>query len=507
MKRISEVTLFLVALAFGSVYGECDKCNSNNPVACHSETVYSLCLNDQPTMNFVTCPTDYICTSDVFVCYPRNSSVASCTNSTDDGSSQCGICASRGNLYACLNQTTIAFCFGDDVPHYESLSYCPAGTVCDLNAESGFCTAATKSAPSCRQSQWTTSTPAVTTSTLSSTTTTSTTTPTVPTTTSPVATITTTPVSTTTTTSVPTTTPVPTTTTTPVSTTTTTPVLTTTTTPVSTTTITPVPMTTTTLDSTTTTEHVLTPEEICENHDASGTIAYPGDLTCKVSIQCSETNKVWKAVVNTCPANQWFDPTLKFCTTTYTCLTQSTSTKTSTPDPNTTNLPTTTPTPTILVPNTTTTLNPTTTTEHVLTPEEICENYGASDTIAYPGDLTCKVSIQCSETNNVWKAVVNTCPANQWFNPTLKFCSTTHTCPVQSTSTTSDPSTARTLTLEEICEEHGVVETIAAPDDNTCRKYIVCSKPGANWIAQEYTCRSYFNPTTKRCSSTYVCPT
>uniref|UniRef100_A0A0K8W320 Chitin-binding type-2 domain-containing protein n=1 Tax=Bactrocera latifrons TaxID=174628 RepID=A0A0K8W320_BACLA len=146
MKQISEVIFFLVALAFGGVHGECDVCNTNNPVACHSETVYSLCINDQPTMNFVTCPADYICTSDVYVCYPSNSSVASCTNSTIDESSQCGICASRNNLYACLNETTIAFCFTDGVPHYESLSYCPAGTVCDLNAESGFCTVSTKAA-------------------------------------------------------------------------------------------------------------------------------------------------------------------------------------------------------------------------------------------------------------------------------------------------------------------------------------------------------------------------
>lgn len=99
-------------------------------------------------MKFVTCPPDYVCTSDTFVCYPRNSSVASCgrISPVEEGSSACGVCASRDKLYACLNETTIAFCFRDGVPHYESLSYCPAGTVCDLNRESGFCTPATKTA-------------------------------------------------------------------------------------------------------------------------------------------------------------------------------------------------------------------------------------------------------------------------------------------------------------------------------------------------------------------------
>ncbi|CAD7006571.1 unnamed protein product [Ceratitis capitata] len=148
------------ALTLGGVRGECDHCNANNPVACHSQTVYSLCYNGQPTMDFVTCPTDYICTNEPFVCRPKALAAASCnrTSTSANSTSQCGLCLSQGKVFACLNETTIAFCFGDDSPHYGSLSYCPEGTVCDLNSGSNFCTAATKTAPSCRESDWGTTT-------------------------------------------------------------------------------------------------------------------------------------------------------------------------------------------------------------------------------------------------------------------------------------------------------------------------------------------------------------
>lgn len=83
------------------------------------------------------------------------------------------------------------------------------------------------------------------------------------------------------------------------------------------------------------------------------------------SIRCSKTDNVWKAAVNICPVNQWFNPGLKFCTTTYKCSNQSPLTTTSTP-------------------------NPTTTTERILTPEEICEKHGVPDTVPFPDDLTCE---------------------------------------------------------------------------------------------------------------------
>ncbi|XP_028897908.1 hepatitis A virus cellular receptor 1 isoform X2 [Zeugodacus cucurbitae] len=619
MRRISEVTFLLVAIAFGGVRGECDKCNADNPVACHSETVYSLCLIDQPTMKFVTCPPDYICTSDEFVCYPRDSAVPSCgrTNPVEDGSSKCGICASRDKLYACLNETTIAFCFGDDMPHYESLSYCPADTVCDLNRESGFCTPAAQTAPSCIPSQWTTpiattttvggppipttTTPVLSTTTdISSTTSLSTTTTPVPTTTTDIPTTTTLPITTTsipttttdipttttlpitttqiptTTTNIPTTTSLP-TTTTPIPTTTTniptttslpttTTQIPTTTTDIPTTTISPItttqipttttnipttmslpttttPMPTTTTNIPTTTSLPTTTTQIpTTKTNIPTTTSLPTTTTniptttslptTTTPIPTTTTNIPTTTSLPTTttpiPTTTTNIPTTTSLPTTTTPIPTTTTslpttTTTTTPIPTTTSsLPTTTttttpiPTTTTNIPTTTpllitTTFIPITTTEHVLTLEEICEKHGKDETIPLPDDLTCKKSIRCKKNGNVWKADLSTCPTNQWFDPGLKFCTATYKCPTQSPpATTSTPvpitTTERTLTLEEICENHGEQGNIARPDDPTCKKYIVCSKPGSRWIAQAYTCRNLYDPTINKCSSTYKCP-
>ncbi|XP_036337517.1 mucin-2-like, partial [Rhagoletis pomonella] len=341
-----------VASGFASVHGVCDQCQTENPVACHNETVYSLCINGTATLNYRSCPEDYVCTADVYVCYPSNSSVPSCvrTETDDVEQSQCGVCGSEGKVFACLNETTVAFCFGDDSPHYESLYNCPEGTVCDLDSGSKFCSNETEAMPSCREST-TTTTPQATTTTMETTIpdattqeptetttelTTTTTATTTTTTTSPTSTPTTTTAAstTTTTTLTPTTTTPSTTSTTTTTTPTTTPTTTTATTTTPTTTTptttststTPAPATTT--PTTTTTEHTLTPAEICENNGEETSIANPDDLTCTEYIICTKSGSSWIATAATCPSNQYFDPTFAFCTTTYECPTQQTNTTT-----------------------------------------------------------------------------------------------------------------------------------------------------------------------------------
>ena len=75
-----------------------------------------------------------MCTSDPYICVPK--ATPSCIRDTY----LCGVC-SENKLYACINETTIAFCYGEDRPIEGSdVSYCPGDTVCDIYSKKGFCT-------------------------------------------------------------------------------------------------------------------------------------------------------------------------------------------------------------------------------------------------------------------------------------------------------------------------------------------------------------------------------
>lgn len=90
------------------------------------------------TEDFITCPENYVCTQDRLVCYPLPNATPSCIVEKEPHSNLCGVC-NVNKVYACLDETTIAFCFGNDVPDTNTLSYCPENTVCDISGIEGFC--------------------------------------------------------------------------------------------------------------------------------------------------------------------------------------------------------------------------------------------------------------------------------------------------------------------------------------------------------------------------------
>lgn len=71
------------------------------------------------------------------MCYAEEEAVPSCSADDVDKdpltNSLCAVC-DEFKVFACLNETTIAFCFGDSVPNIAAVSYCPENTVCDLNS-------------------------------------------------------------------------------------------------------------------------------------------------------------------------------------------------------------------------------------------------------------------------------------------------------------------------------------------------------------------------------------
>ena len=70
------------------------------------------------------------------MCYPRLEKEPSCIQNKN----LCGVC-SDNKVYACVNETTIAFCYGQDKPvEGADVSYCLGDTVCDIYSMKGFCT-------------------------------------------------------------------------------------------------------------------------------------------------------------------------------------------------------------------------------------------------------------------------------------------------------------------------------------------------------------------------------
>ncbi|XP_064547420.1 uncharacterized protein LOC135434688 [Drosophila montana] len=85
MFQFSKIVLvFIVSLGLPSnLMGQCDVCQTEVPVACHSETSFSICLNGIPTEDYIECPKDYHCTGQKYICYPKASGTTNCvTGST-----------------------------------------------------------------------------------------------------------------------------------------------------------------------------------------------------------------------------------------------------------------------------------------------------------------------------------------------------------------------------------------------------------------------------------------
>ncbi|KAI8115699.1 hypothetical protein FF38_03890 [Lucilia cuprina] len=272
--KILMKKLFILVICVACVQSDCDVCQSSNNVACHKENVFSLCINGIPTEDFITCPENHVCTTDPNVCYPLPEAKPTCVRN----SNQCGVC-NKNNVYACVNETTIAFCYGADKPvEGADVSYCLGDTVCDIYSQDGFCTESHISKPSCVTNDDTTTTE--TSNTESTTTETSNTESTTEssTTTSEPVTETTDP-TTTTTDSIVTPTEIP---------------------------------TTTTLPTPTVPSLPRDPDTICKDAATTGSF-YADDPTCTTFVVCYISGTSLAGIKKNCQLGQYFPPGAKFC--------------------------------------------------------------------------------------------------------------------------------------------------------------------------------------------------
>ncbi|XP_051860444.1 salivary glue protein Sgs-3 [Drosophila albomicans] len=227
----------------------CDVCQTGK-AACHSKNTYSICINDVPTYNVITCPDGYTCTGDKFICYPEEDGYEPICNPEDSITSD---------------------------------------TTTTIESTTPTTTTPTTTTPTTTTPTTTTPTTTTPTTTTPTTTTPTTTTPTTttPTTTTPTTTTptTTTPTTTTPTTTTPTTTTPTTTTPTTTTPTTTTP---TTTTPTTTTPTTTTSTTTTTAESTTSSSSttVDTDYKTFCTANGNGNFTNDDDPTCTTYILC-----------------------------------------------------------------------------------------------------------------------------------------------------------------------------------------------------------------------------
>ncbi|XP_037940211.1 cell wall protein DAN4 [Teleopsis dalmanni] len=149
MKRILQLSLWITTLLVvlntlsGALVGECDLCFANN-VACISQQSFVLCNNGAPTNIEVPCPGDKICTSHQTICRSPTEDTPACYEN------YCGTCILTDGRFACIDETTYGFCFGDLTPKLETFTKCPNGYVC--NIEMGNCMPKETYTPSCYKS-------------------------------------------------------------------------------------------------------------------------------------------------------------------------------------------------------------------------------------------------------------------------------------------------------------------------------------------------------------------
>ncbi|XP_058987294.1 mucin-2-like [Musca domestica] len=548
--KITLKLLLWAAIWVVGVHADCDVCQSGNNVTCHSLNRYSPCVNGKPTEEYQTCPENYVCTSAILICYPQAHSLpASCPRIDEPPpvGTNCGIC-DKYKVFACLNETTIGFCFGEDAPMEGFVSYCPENTVCDISLESGFCNDKADAEPSCipnageNEEDDPPTTPMIITTSTIPTTTTTTIMPTTSTTIEP--SITTPTTTTTTTTASTTTTTIPTTTTTEAATssttistmptTTTTTVLPTTTTIQATTTTTVLPTTTTTTEATTTTTTLkpttMQPTTTTTTLEPTTTTTTMQPTTTTTTLEPTTTITTMQPTTTTTTLEPTTTTTTMQPTTTTTTLESTTTTATMQPTTTTTMLPTTTTvqpttTTTTTVPttiSTTTTITTTTmlpTPSGPRTPTEICLDTGKTGFFPPDDDPTCTKFVVCY--GDPLKGLLNSCSAGQFFDPEAKFCSTVIPpgCPTDgptTVSTTTVPTTTTTTTTtttaatpavprdpNEICADAGTTGSYKTDDDVTCTKYVLCYLMSGKISGLIKSCPSgeYFHPVNRICSA------
>ncbi|XP_023174153.2 uncharacterized protein LOC111601681 [Drosophila hydei] len=65
------VRLIITLVLVQYLNGECDVCQVGR-AACHSENTYSICVNGKASNKVITCPTNYVCTGEKYICYPES---------------------------------------------------------------------------------------------------------------------------------------------------------------------------------------------------------------------------------------------------------------------------------------------------------------------------------------------------------------------------------------------------------------------------------------------------
>uniref|UniRef100_A0A2A4JMS6 Chitin-binding type-2 domain-containing protein n=1 Tax=Heliothis virescens TaxID=7102 RepID=A0A2A4JMS6_HELVI len=182
----------------------------------------------------------------------------------------------------------------------------------------------------------------------------------------------------------------------------------------------------------------------------AGRFADPDDEKCKnytlcIYVRASDSYLAYNAV---CPSISLFNPHISRCTapTNYVC------------------------NHTILVPNP--------------EPTTICTYDGF---IADPEPTNCTTYIQCVKIKGEFTQLRHRCPWTTYFNPNTTLCESNYTC------------------TRFTCTTPGRIPDLA---DFTCRKYYYCVQLFNGTFAQfTYSCpeNSFFNPTTKLCTTHYSC--
>ncbi|XP_001353087.3 uncharacterized protein [Drosophila pseudoobscura] len=117
------------------IQSECNKCQSNNNVACVNKTHYRFCLDNVEPGAILPCNDGEVCTSLAKICVPEGAYEPSCQDSEATTPNECPSCTAS-SLFVCTSRTTFQQCNGTTLT--DRVIKCNEGKFCSM-ASGKYC--------------------------------------------------------------------------------------------------------------------------------------------------------------------------------------------------------------------------------------------------------------------------------------------------------------------------------------------------------------------------------
>ncbi|XP_016973320.1 uncharacterized protein LOC108040375 [Drosophila rhopaloa] len=138
--------------------------------------------------------------------------------------------------------------------------------------------------------------------------------------------------------------------------------------------------------------------------------------------------------------------------------------------------------------------------------EKACSDVTTNTLLKNHDDPTCRSYIYCYVANESATPLIKNCKADEYFDSTLKLCSSKvpNECSGEPTEPTESPVNKTTIKTSDSCQDVTKSTLMQNKNDSTCRSYIYCYVSNGSVTALIRNCltNQYFDSALKVCSLT-----